>query len=100
MPRRAARIDDNQPTIVAMFRSLGYSVAHTHMVGDGFPDVVVAKFGRDFLIEIKDGSKPPSARKLTEDEEKFHSTWKGHIEIIETVDDVFRFDRSVRKGEL
>jgi hypothetical protein len=81
--RRAARCDDNQPEIVAEFRGLGASVAHTHMVGDGFADVVVGFRGINVLVEIKDSKKPPSARKLTPAEAKFHDEWRGAIVIID-----------------
>lgn len=34
-------------------------------------------------VEVKDGSKPPSARRLTPDEEKFRMNWKGGYKIVE-----------------
>jgi hypothetical protein len=92
---RPRRVDANQPEIVAAFRALGYSVAHTHMVGGGFVDVIVGKGGRSFLIEIKDGSKPPSARKLTKDEAEFHAEWRGGVYVIASTDDVLLFDRQL-----
>jgi len=87
MGRRAAKVDANQPEIVAALRRLGASVAHTHAVGQGFPDLVAGYAGRTVLIEVKDGSKPPSARKLTPDEAEFHDAWRGApVVVVETVD--------------
>ena len=61
------------------------------MVGDGFPDGVVAKNCLNtYLIEVKDGDKPPSARKLTPDEARFHSEWQGVVYIIGSVEDIDR----------
>lgn len=88
MPKYAARTDSNQKEIVNMYRRLGATVAPTHMVGSGFPDIVIGKYGLSDLVEIKDGSKPPSAQKLTGDEQKFHRSWGGSVRIIRTVDDV------------
>ena len=90
---RAAKVDANQTLIVYAFRTLGCEVAHTHMVGKGFPDIVVKCCGVR-LVEIKDGAKPPSARKLTEAEAAFHETWPVHI--VETVGDVVRLVREWR----
>jgi len=75
----------------------GFQVAHTHTIGHGFPDVVVSRKGRTQLIEIKDGSKPPSARKLTDDEKDFHMRWEDHIPIIESLDDVENFATKFNK---
>ena len=58
-------------------------------------DIVVAKNGINVLVEIKDGNKPPSARKLTPDEQKFHDEWKGLIRIVETFDDVVALDKYI-----
>ena len=39
-------------------------------------------------VEVKDGSKPPSARKLTPDEAKFRHAWKGGYRLVENLDHV------------
>jgi Holliday junction resolvase len=86
MSRRAAKTDDNQQEIVDVFRRIGCSVAITSGLGDGFPDLVVARRGKNLLVECKDGSKPPSKRKLTPDQIEFHATWRGIIVIVESID--------------
>jgi Holliday junction resolvase len=93
--RRAARTDENQVEIVQAFRRMGYSVKPTHQVGDGFPDIVIGKNNMNTLIEIKDGKKPPSARKLTPDEVEFHKKWRGRVEIIESIDDAIKLDKEL-----
>jgi hypothetical protein len=101
--RTRARVDDNQSEVVSAFRRCGFTVAHTHTIGKGFPDLVVAKFGKTALIEVKDGRKPPSARKLTKDEAEFHTAWSGDIYIVEDVDDVIGLNeiwiKRIEKGE-
>jgi|GEM_PF-5567154 len=59
--RRSARIDRNQPEIVEALRKLGASVQPLHTAHDGIPDLLVGYQGRNFLLEVKDGTKPPSA---------------------------------------
>jgi len=88
MARRAARVDVNQPEIVATLREAGYSVTPTHMVGNGFPDIVVGRNGYNWLVEIKDGDKPPSAQKLTDDEEKWHLNWRGTAIVANSAEDL------------
>lgn len=75
--RRAARTDANQAQIMRALRAIGCKVKDTSRLGDGFPDLVVGYRGRLTLMEVKDGSKPPSERKLTPDQEKFHAEWAG-----------------------
>lgn len=87
MPKRA---DDNQPDVVRVLRQMGVSVAVTHIVGKGFPDIVCGFRGNNWLFEIKNPDKKPSERKLTGDEPEFHLLWKGQIDIIETAEDAMR----------
>jgi hypothetical protein len=71
--RRAARRDDNEQEIVKALRKAGAYVSFI----DEPCDLVVGYQGRTVLLEVKDGAKPPSARKLTEREQKFHDEWPG-----------------------
>jgi len=87
---RAKRTDDNQKKLVSQIRQLGWSVKHTHMVGQGLGDVIIGAMGRNYLIEIKDPGKPKSARKLSPAEVKFHEHWQGQIDIAETIEDVIK----------
>ena len=84
--RRAAKVDANQAQIVDALRSAGATVQPLHAVGKGCPDLLVGHRGVNLLIEVKDGSKPPSARKLTQDQVSWHDTWRGQVAVVETVD--------------
>jgi hypothetical protein len=75
--RRAARVDRNQAEIVEALRKAGATVHITSSAGDGFPDLVVAYQRQTYLLEVKDGTKPPSERELTPDQVRFHVEWNG-----------------------
>jgi len=75
--RRAPRLDGNHHEIADYLRNLGWSVVSTAGLGNGFPDLIVGRPGYSCLIEVKDGSLPPSARKLTLDEKRFAERWTG-----------------------
>lgn len=87
--RRACAVDAPQPDIVKALRRCGYRVHVTSTAGDGFPDLVLgAPWGQIVLVEVKDGSKPPSARRLTSDQQQFHLLWAGFpLLIVESVAD-------------
>ena len=80
----ARRVDENQAQIVAAFRKLGCSVA---IIGQPV-DILIGYGGECLPAEIKDGDKPPSARKLTKQQRDFFSTWTGGVRLIRNVDDV------------
>lgn len=61
-----------------------------HAVGKGCPDLLVGFGGRNLLMEVKDGEKPPSARKLTPDEAQWHEAWRGRVYVIESPHDALR----------
>jgi hypothetical protein len=75
--RQAAKTDRNQTEIVDALRRMGATVQSLAAVGKGTPDLLVGFEGETFLMEVKDGMKPPSARKLTPDQEVWHGNWTG-----------------------
>ena len=81
--------DDNHAEIVATLRRVpGCRVHDTADMGGGFPDLVVGFMGVIRLLEVKDGSLPPSARKLTADEKKFHKSWAAlPVHVVNNVDE-------------
>jgi hypothetical protein len=93
--RKFARKDGNHKEIIAAFRSLGATVFDTASLGSGFPDCVIGMRGNNVLVEIKDGSLPPSKRKLTPDELKFHAEWRGKVVIINNVDEAIELIKNM-----
>ena len=85
--RYAFATDANQPEIVRALRKVGALVEDTSKSGKGFPDLVVAFRGTVYLIEVKDGSKPPSKRKLTDDQVLWHEKWNGYAAIVKNIDE-------------
>jgi hypothetical protein len=84
--RRNARTDTNQREIVQALRDRGATVLHLHQLGKGCPDILVGYGGCNYLIELKDGSKPPSKQRLTNDEANWHSRWQGQVAVVNSVD--------------
>lgn len=88
--RRAAKVDRNAPEIVRRLRLIGATVTVLNNAGDGFPDIAVGYRRVNYLFEIKDPAKPPSARRLTPAQEKWHGEWKGEAYVIETFEDALK----------
>lgn len=86
MVRRAAKVDDNQRAIVAALRGIGCSVQSLAAVGKGCPDLLVGYMGMNLCLEVKDGNKPPSKRKLTDYQEEWHAGWRGDAAVVENVE--------------
>jgi hypothetical protein len=87
---RRARVDDNHVEIVEALRGAGCSVQSLASVGKGVPDLLVGFRGRNTLLEVKDGSKKPSARKLTPDEQVWQSKWSGQVVTVESVEQALK----------
>lgn len=87
MPRYKAKTDANHAEIAQALRQAGCSVRDMSAVGQGFPDLLVALKGRTVALEIKDGDKPPSGRKLTPQQKAFFNTWQGETAVVESVDE-------------
>lgn len=93
----AKRTDENQKEIVSIFRSLGASVQVLSDLGKGCPDIVIGIFGKNYLVEIKNGKKPPSGQRLTEAEQVFFDSWKGQVCIIKSLDEAVNFINNITK---
>jgi len=66
---RAAKVDRNQPEIVKTLRKAGATVLITSQLKNAF-DILVGYRGKLMIVEIKDGEKPKSQRKLSDGELK------------------------------
>jgi len=75
--RRAARTDANQQAVIDVLRQVGATVHSLASMGQGCPDLLVGFRGRTCLMEVKDGSKPPSETRLTPDQVVWHRDWTG-----------------------
>lgn len=75
---RAKRVDANHREILDALTAEGALVEDTHDLG-GFWDALIGHHETKQLglLEIKDGKKPPSARRLTEDQVKLWDKWAG-----------------------
>jgi hypothetical protein len=89
--RRAAKIDANQTQVVEALRAAGATVQSLAAVGQGVPDLLVGFQGQTVLLEVKDGRKPPSERRLTDDQLKWHGAWRGGpLAVVDGVDAALR----------
>lgn len=86
------RRDANHPEIVAALRAAGCWVMDTAHVGGGFPDLVVTRGipPAVYLLEVKDGKLPPSRRRLTDAEERWHAASGQAVHVVLSVEDALR----------
>jgi hypothetical protein len=83
--RRAAKRDESEAEVIAMFRLLGWSVLQIN-VQDG-PDLFAAKFKRTVAVECKTGK-----RKLRPGQSKFNDNWYGEYAVLRCAEDVERLN--------
>lgn len=81
------RVDANHVEIVKALRQCGASVVSLATVGRGCPDLLVGHQGRNWLIEVKDGSKSESRRALTDLEREWHADWRGQVVTVTSVEE-------------
>jgi hypothetical protein len=89
---RAARIDANQPEIVAALRAVGAKVQCLQAVGQGFPDILALFCGEIYLLEIK-----APGGKLTADERRWHDAW-GCAAVVRSVDEALAAIGAIGEG--
>jgi hypothetical protein len=78
---RAAKIDANQNEIVDALRAVGASVQSLAKVGGGCPDLLVGWGGKNYLIEVKDGSGFTPAQKT------WHRDWQGKAHVANNIEE-------------
>lgn len=82
-PRRyALRKDENQTDIVKALESTGCDVWILHQP----VDLLVARAGVNYLLEVKNPKKPKSGRKHTPAQVKFFREWQGQKATVETTE--------------
>jgi hypothetical protein len=84
------RVDTNHSEIVKGLRSIGATVQSLADVGKGCPDILVGVQGKNFALEIKDGAKTASRRKLTIAEEEWQAAWRGQVAVVNSLDEALR----------
>ena len=82
---RNAKTDKNQREIVDGLRKMGFSVQVLSRVGQGFPDIMVGGFGRNFLFEVKS-----EHGRVNEKQIEWFSCWKGQAKVIRNLDEVIQ----------
>ena len=87
--KKYGRTDGNQTPLIKDLRRIpGLKVLILSSVGDGCPDFCTGWMGLNHLFEVKNPDMPPSKRKLTKDERRFHNTWTGQVDVVLTLRDI------------
>lgn len=88
--RYASKVDRNHGEIRDALRALGVGVHDTSAAGAGMPDLLCGWRGKIVLVEVKDGKKPPSERKLTVAQVQLHDMLRQHgveVHVVKSVDE-------------
>lgn len=100
MSRHARNVDANHRAVVRALEMCGASVEPVNGSRAGFPDLLVGIFGITELVEVKDGEKKPSARRLSPAQEGWHARWRGRpVVVVESVDEALQLVDRLR-GEM
>jgi hypothetical protein len=92
MPRNFPRkVDENQKELVDTFLQMGFSVIDTSSVGGGFPDLILGKDNKNYLVEIKNEK---AGGRLNELQVKFFTEWKGQCCVIWNIEQAVDFYNS------
>jgi len=76
-----AKKDANHNAVQEIFTVFGYRTLDVSSLKCGF-DFIAWKHGQVFIVEVKDGSKPPSATRSTDEEKKAEKKYTGEYYVI------------------
>lgn len=68
-----------QTKIVKELRERHFSVQVLSMIGDDFPDLLIAQMGFAALVELKSRASKSTWRKLSEGQLTFSREWRGAV---------------------
>ena len=88
--KKYGRKDANQDDLVDALEKAGCSVQSLANMGYGCPDLLVGRAGVNYLLEVKDGSQPPSRRKLTSDQFTWTVAWNGQVDVVKDTTEALR----------
>ena len=79
------RRDGNHAEIKKALEDCGCSVWDTADIGGGFPDLVVGRHGRTYLVEVKTlkGKEKPNQREA-------RAAWRGSWHVVRTIEEACR----------
>lgn len=63
---------------------------------DRFVDLLAVKANRTVFVEVKDGSRPPSGRKVKDHQAALHTLLRragAEVAVVESLDDLHQFER-------
>ena len=86
LARYANRRDANEKEIVQALEAIGCTVWRL----DEPVDLLVGRGARNWLLEVKDPSKPRRDRQLTDNQKKFFASWQGQVRKIETAEEAIQ----------
>src|SRR5262249_34944010 len=89
---RPRRTDANHKAIVLVLRQIGAAVLDIHSIG-GALDLLVGFCGVLYLVELKDGAKSPSRRKVTPAEQATIALFKGQgcpVVVVGSIEELLR----------
>lgn len=100
--RKRGRTDGNHAEIVDALLRAGCGVISLANLGGGIPDLLVySPYSKTlWLLEVKDGSKPPSKRTLTLDQIEWHKKWPGKVHIVHNAEDALWTVWATRRWEV
>lgn len=83
--KRAAKVDANQDQIVSALRAAGASVQSLAPIGKGCPDILVARAGQMWLMEVK------QEKGQTNDlQKRWHIAWCADVHVVRSPDEALR----------
>ncbi|MGQ3215767.1 MAG: hypothetical protein ACT6U0_27130 [Shinella sp.] len=95
MPPHSAKRDASEQAIVEILERVGFSVYRL----DKSVDLLCGFRGRNYLIEVKTGSKG-YGKGLNANQQSFATDWRGSpVFTLHSVDDAVAFSRSIARGE-